>query len=286
MEKSFKWVWAHEIKVYKRVWVARQNTWIIQFLLVVLVGRLSLSSTTNHFPPLHKCVWFAQLRMLSVRQVCKISTATSSRNTRRMSWAVSRSRCFNKISSCKNRWWFGQVSTDAFRRKTAWILGKLVGRVHRTRPEMNNATLSSHPNRKKTPQIPLFGEKSFKSYSLTVATTCCMSSYLNATLVLTRFLICKSYRLNPICLRMHLHWIIPRNIFTEVSKLISRINNNYYWLYLKLAVYPIHPAWALPLLSVSQPVLQICLETKHGFFTATKLQKPSPFFSKWVESDL
>lgn len=36
-----------------------------------LAGRLSLSRTAEQFPPLYKRVWFAHLRMFSVRQHVK-----------------------------------------------------------------------------------------------------------------------------------------------------------------------------------------------------------------------
>lgn len=48
MEKGFKRVWAREIKVYKRVWVVRQNIWIIQFLLVVLLEDYLFQAQPNN----------------------------------------------------------------------------------------------------------------------------------------------------------------------------------------------------------------------------------------------
>lgn len=65
-----------------------------------------------------------------------------------MPWAVRTSKFFNEISSCTT-WCFGKVSVDVFYWKTAWILGKLVGRVHWTRPEMKPTTIISYSNRKK-----------------------------------------------------------------------------------------------------------------------------------------
>lgn len=168
MEKILNKFELVRLEVYKRVWVARQNIWIIQFLLVILLEDCLFQTLLNNFFH-YTSVFGCPLNVFS-KTHCKITIATRTSNTRSKSWAIWRSRCFNKISSCKNRW-FAQISIDAFCRKTAWILVELASRIRWIRSEMNNATLTSCSNRKKPPQIPLFGEKSFKSYS---HITCCI----------------------------------------------------------------------------------------------------------------
>lgn len=156
MEKGFKWVWAREIKSLWKSLVIKKKQTNHPALLNGPAGKLSFSSTAEQFPPVYRSALVADLNVFSITH--KISTATTTSITS-MFRAVKTNKFFNKISSCKT-WCFGKVSVDVFYRKMAWIVGKLFGIVHWTRPEMNSTTTISYSSRKTSK--PKWGKKKHK----------------------------------------------------------------------------------------------------------------------------
>lgn len=105
-------------EVIKRVCVARQNIWIIQFLLLVFLSCFFQAQLNNSL-----CytvvLGFAHLRTFPVRHTCKITTATTTRNTRsNLGICLSSQRI-----SCKNIIWSGV--NRSVHRKTLGSRGSL-----------------------------------------------------------------------------------------------------------------------------------------------------------------
>lgn len=144
MEKGFKWVWARELKSLWKSLVIKKKQTSHPALLNGPAGKLSFFKHSSFPSSVQKCIGCWPECFQS--NTCKISSVTTNSITN-MSWAVRTSKFFNKTSSCKT-WCFGKVSVDVFYRKLAWILGKLVGRIHWARPEMNPTAIISFSSRK------------------------------------------------------------------------------------------------------------------------------------------